>query len=356
MNFESRKVQKMGLASLGISLPKNWAVDLGLRAGSILHLYREEDGSIRLEVPGRRAAMARRCRVSVEECREPHVLERVIIGNYLMGRDSIEVAARSRLPEVAMQEVYGVVDKLTGVAIVEQDSRSVLVESFVEPTRFPVRGLLRRLQYLTERMIRLSLEAVMRPSEDASSDIRRMEEEVDKLYWLINRQLMLAAQDRSVGAQIGETDARHIAGDMLVASMLERVADVALEMVGRGEEVALELSRFPEEVSRSLLAVKERVEGLARDTMEAFFTADILAASRTLEAIREIEGRCRHLAESLPGGTEVDGVYCTLCLQLKTTLDSIVHIADYYGTIAHLSLNRSLEEETPICALQEETA
>jgi phosphate uptake regulator len=354
MNFESRKVQKMGLASLGISLPKAWAMDLGLRPGSILHLYREEDGSIRLEVPGRRSPMARGCRVRVEECREAHVLERVIIGNYLLGRDSIEVTARSRLPEEAMQEVYGAVDKLTGVAIVEQDAHSVLVESFVEPTRFPVRGLLRRLQYLAERMIKLSLEGVMRPSEETSSDVRRMEEEVDRLYWLITRQLMVAAQDRSVGAQIGETDPRHIAGDMLVASMLERVADVALELVGRGEEVALELSRFPEDVSKSLLAVKERVDGLARDTMEAFFRGDILAASKTLEAIREIEVRCRHLAESIPGGAEVDGVYCTLCLQLKTTLDSIVHIADYYGTIAHLSLNRSLEGETSICTLLDE--
>lgn len=351
MNFESRKVQKMGLSSLGISLPKAWASDLGLKPGSIVHLHQEEDGSIRLEVPGRRSVMVRGCRIHAEECREPRVLERVIIGSYLLGRDSIEVRARSRLSEALMQEVYGAMDKLTGVAIVEQDARSVVVESFVEPTRFPVRGLLRRLQYLTERMIRLSMEGIMGPSEKITSDIQRMEEEVDRLYWLITRQLMVAAQDVSVGSQIGETDPRHIAGDMLVASMLERVADVALELAARGREIALELARFPENVSKGLGGVRERLDGLARSTMEAFFKGDIRGASAALDAIRGIEERCREVARSIPLAQEIDGQYCSLCLQLKSTLDSIVRMADYYGTIAHLALNRALEEETPLCSL-----
>ncbi|MFQ5838473.1 MAG: PhoU domain-containing protein [Thermoplasmata archaeon] len=354
MDVESRKVQKMGLSSLGISLPKDWAMELGLKPGSILHLYREDDGSVSVDVPGRRTPQQRGCRVRAEECKEPQVLERVIIGNYLLGRDSIEIFSKSPLPPEAMDEIYGAVDKLTGVAIVEQDSRSILVESFVEPTRFPVRGLLRRLQYLAERMIKLSLEGVMRPHEDAVADVQRLEEEVDGLYWLVIRQLMVAGQDKAAGAQIGETDPRHIAGDMLVAAMLERVADVALDLVGRSREVALELSRFPSEISESLLSVKERVEGLAKDTMEAFFRGDILGASHVLEVIRETEKECHRLAASIPLEAEVDGPYCTLCLQLKTTLDSLVHIADYYGTIAHLALNRALEVESPVCSLEEE--
>ncbi len=349
MERESRKVQKMGLSSLGISLPRDWTKEIGLEPGTLLTLSQEQDGSIRIDAPGRRPVEERGCRIKADECKEPRILERVIIGNYLLGRDTIEIASRSSLTKESMEEAYYAVDKLTGVAIVEQSARSIVLESFVEPTKFPVRGLLRRLQYLAERMVKLSFRGITNPEEEALSDVRRLEEEVDRLYWLITRQLMVAAQDRVAGSQIGETDPRHIAGDMLIAAMLERVADVAMDLVRRGGEVALDPSGFPEDVSRRFIALGDSVEALARDTMEAFFRGDVASASHVLEMVREAEEECHRLSASIPLGTEIDSQYCSLCLQLKSTLNSLAHIADYYGTIAHVALNRALEGESAVC-------
>lgn len=349
MDTESRKVQKMGLSSLGISLPKAWAGDLGLRAGALLHLVREEDGSVRIEPPGRSPEGVSRVRVRAEACEDPRTLERVVIGNYLNGRDTVRVTSRRPLTEEALEEIYSAVDKLTGMTIVEQGDRAIVLESFVEPTKFPVRGLLRRLQYLAERMIRLSLEGITSPNEGTPADMLRLEEETDGLYWLITRQLRVAARDRTAGAQIGETDPWDIAGDVLVASMLERVADVALDLVHRRREVALELSGFPETVSRRFFALGKRVEGVARDTLEAFFKGDVAAASRVLESIREAEEEAHRLAATIPMETDVDAQYCVLCLQLKTALHSLAQVASYYGTVAHVALNRALEGDTPVC-------
>ncbi len=176
---------------------------------------------------------------------------------------------------------------------------------------------------------------------------------MDRLYWLITRQLMVAARDRAAGAQIGETDPRHIAGDVLVAAMLERVADVALGMMDRSRQVALELSGFPVKVSESLLALGSKVEEIAKNTMEAFFKGDVLSASHVLEVVREAEEECQRLSSSIPLGADVDTVYCNLCLQLKSALNSLSHIADYYGTIAHVALNRALETESSVCSLMD---
>ncbi len=352
MDKESRKVQKMGLSTLGVSLPKEWAEDLGIKPGSPLSLSREDDGSIRIDVPGRKPPQDSACKIRADECKEPRILERAIIGNYLLGRDSIEITSRSAISKEFMGEIYEAVDRLTGVAIVDQSERSVMLESFVEPTRFPVRGLLRRLQYLAERMVRVSFTCVTQPDEEAVSNVKRLEEEVDRLYWLITRQLMLAAQDKFAGSQIGETDPRHIAEDMLVAAMLERVADVALDLVGHGREVHLELSGFPQNVSKRFLALGAGVQDLARDTMEAFFRGDVASASHVLEVVQELEGECQTLSMSIPMGGDIDTLYCTLCLQLKNALNSLAHIADYYGTIAHVALDRALEGESPVSELR----
>ncbi len=239
-------------------------------------------------------------------------------------------------------------DRLTGIAIVEQARQVVVVESFVEPTKFPVRGLLRRLQYLTQRMVGLSFRGFLEPNEEDRASVSRLEEEVDRLYWLVTRQLMAAAASKATGVQIGETDARHIAGDMLVAAMLERAADVTMDLVGRSGEVALELSGFPKEVSERFLSLGDRMEGLARDTMDAFFRGDVSASSRVLDAVREMTDECRELSTSIPLGVETDPRHCALCLQLKTSLNSLTQIAEYYGTVAHVALNRALEEESDI--------
>ncbi len=117
MDEESRKIQKMGLSSLGVSLPKDWATALGLEPGSSVELSREEDGSIKVSVPDNKLRQVPGCTIRLEGCGEPGVLERVVIGNYLLGRDSIEVKSKSAFPEWAMEEVYDAVDRLTGVAI-----------------------------------------------------------------------------------------------------------------------------------------------------------------------------------------------------------------------------------------------
>lgn len=337
----------MGLASLGVSLPKDWTVEMGLEAGSLLMVDVEPDGSIRIDPAGKKRKESRRCRLRVEECKGSGTLQRVIIGSYLLGMDTIEVASRTPLSDDEMEQVYGAVDMLTGMTIVEQAEKRVILESFVEPTKFPVGGLLRRLQYLAERMVKLCLDAIMKP-EEGPEDMVRLEEEMDRLHWLITRQLLVASEDRTSAAQIGETDPRHIAGDLLISAMLERVGDVALDLISRRREVALELSAFPKEVSDRFFALGEKVEGLARDTMEAFFTRDAAGASQVLNSINEAEDEAHKLSSAIPLGGDVDSRYCALCLQLKTSLTSMAHICDYYGTVAHLALNRALEVESAV--------
>src|SRR2546426_11285520 len=57
-------------------------------------------------------------------------------------------------------------------------------------------------------------------------ELARMEIELGRLYWLVVRQLLLAASNRSVAAKIGVTEPRHLLGDRLAAATLENVGDL----------------------------------------------------------------------------------------------------------------------------------
>src|SRR5213594_3649660 len=50
MELETRKVQKLGYSSLGVSLPKDWASSNGIRPGALVSLAIEDDGSLRVRV------------------------------------------------------------------------------------------------------------------------------------------------------------------------------------------------------------------------------------------------------------------------------------------------------------------
>ena len=49
--MEARKVQRVGYSTLTVSLPREWVGDVKLKAGDIVSIKREDDGSLKL-VPG----------------------------------------------------------------------------------------------------------------------------------------------------------------------------------------------------------------------------------------------------------------------------------------------------------------
>src|SRR2546427_408703 len=72
-------------------------------------------------------------------------LTRMITGNYIVGCNTIRLRSREELSPSQLQEIHEAVRGLTGLTIVNQGPKFVTIENFVEPTRFPIDGLLRRL-------------------------------------------------------------------------------------------------------------------------------------------------------------------------------------------------------------------
>ena len=66
MEYEVRKVQRLGYSSVGISLPKDWAKEAGLSPGSVVSLLREGDGSLKLTVGVQNKPPEAPCEIEVD--------------------------------------------------------------------------------------------------------------------------------------------------------------------------------------------------------------------------------------------------------------------------------------------------
>src|SRR5438552_18003576 len=113
----------------------------------------------------------------------------MITGNYIVGCNTIRVRSRDELSPSQLQEIHEAVRGLTGLTIVNQGPRFVTIENFVEPTRFPIDGLLRRLHYLTSRMEKLALGVLAAEAVGRIADVALRELEGGRGHGLRVRQL-----------------------------------------------------------------------------------------------------------------------------------------------------------------------
>jgi len=344
MELESRKVQKLGYSSLGVSLPKAWAESNGIRPGAVVNMSIEDDGSLRVRVgPFEEYPGAAEATIDADQWSGPESLTRLITGDYIVGCNTIKVRSRDEISPGQLQEIHEAVRGLTGLTIVNQGPRFVTIENFVEPTRFPIDGLLRRLHYLTSRMEKLVLGVLAGEAAGRIEEAARMEIEVDRLYWLVVRQLLLAAQNRSIAAKVGVTEPRHLLGNRVVAVTLENVGD-------RWEEIAAEIAPAlrarrspPKEFGKTVGALKGKLEKIIELTMTSFFASDLQKANEALDLQAAFVRELREYASSNSGARPRAGRSPPSPNLLALVLRPLEHVTKYYGTIAQLTINRGLE-------------
>jgi len=181
-------VQRVGYSTLTVSLPRDWVEDVKLKAGDIVSIKREDDGSLKL-IPGteHKREEVKNCVVNTDLCNSNSLLTRVITANYILGHDTIQLVAKDELRKHHLDEIRATTQRLTGLSIVEQTLKQITLQSFVDPTRFPIYGLMRRLHIIISSMLDASMKALIERRPELAVEVAHMEEESDRIYWLIVR-------------------------------------------------------------------------------------------------------------------------------------------------------------------------
>jgi len=343
--LEARKVQRVGYSTLTVSLPRDWVEDVKLKAGDIVSIKREDDGSLKL-VPGteHKRDEVRNCIVNADLCNSSHLLTRVITANYILGHDTIQIVAKEELKRDHLEEIRSTTQRLTGLSIVEQTLKQVTLQSFVDPTRFPIYGLMRRLHIILASMLDVSIKALVERRPELAAEVAHMEEESDRIYWLIVRQLLLAIRDRSVGTKIGIESPVHIAGNRVVAKTLEEMADSA-ENVAR-EVIALKDRQINSEaVLVDIAKFGSQTVKISDQTIKALLTGDIGLANGAVEMVEESEEDERKLTQKVL--THVKDP--ASAAGLRIIVWNLGQVTKYCRMIGEVTINRVLEKPSPIC-------
>ncbi len=343
--MEARKVQRVGYSTLTVSLPREWVQDVKLKAGDIVSIKREDDGTLKL-IPGteHKPEEVKNCIVNADLCTSSNLLTRVITGNYILGHDTIQIVSKDELKKIHLGEIRATTQRLTGLSIVEQTLKQVTLQSFVDPTRFPIYGLMRRLHIIISSMIDASVKALVEKRPELATEVTHMEEESDRIYWLIVRQLLLAIRDRSVGSKIGIESPVHIAGNRVIAKTLEEMADSA-ENIANEVIMIKDREVSSEAILNDIAKFSALVTKISDQSMKALLTSDIMLSNDSVEMVEASENEERKLTQKVL--TYVKDV--SVAVSLRTIVWNLGQICKYCRMIGEVTINRILEKPSEIC-------
>jgi len=329
-NVESRKVQKTGLSTITVSLPKDWVTSNKLKAGDQVNLEVMTDGSLTIDPKERKRREPIRKAVPVDKGEPSEHLTRKLIGAYLAGYNIIEVRSKERMDLDTKHAVKDFARLVIGPEVIEETSNTVILHDLSDPVELPQRKCVRRMHLIVDSMHRDAISAFGEGDLDLAKDVLDRDQDVDRLYWMTVKQYNLIQKDRSLADKIG-VDIYDSMSLMLVARMMERIGDHA-EKIARHA-----MGQEGKKVSgKDYTAIKELSEeslDILTKAVESFFLRDIAASNTAIDRAEELAGQAERLMPELQAGLGKAAVTKT------SILDSVIRTIMYSTDIAELAIN-----------------
>jgi len=332
--MEIRKIQKTGVSTMTVSLPKSWIESQGLKRGDPLEIDFLPDGSLSISrIRNEKEEPARKViKVNPGET-GTHVM-RKLIASYLAGFNIIEVRAGKRLELGIKKEVKEFTRLVIGPEVIEENTTSLVLHDLSDPAELPQRKCVRRMHLLVRSMHLDAMTSFETSDEDLAKDVIDRDMDVDRLYLMVAKQYNMILKDRRLADKLGINvfDGMNL---MLAARMLERIGDHA-EKIAR-----ITMGRSKDERDRDLILALKGLSGravkLLDSAVDSIFRKDISLANSIIDMGEDLVQDCEALGPKVEG--YVHGVV------ENTVLDSVLRTAMYAIDIAETAINMAITSD-----------
>ena len=148
---------------------------LKLNDGDNVMVKEEADGTLRV-IPTVRTAKMIKASIKVDMVNSEELLSRLVVGCYMLGYDAIELTSKTKISRSYLAQINTTLRSLRGIEIVQSSETRLLAQSFMDPTKFPVDSLIKRLQLLVSKSLEHSIEALRSGSPQCSTRSGRYRE------------------------------------------------------------------------------------------------------------------------------------------------------------------------------------
>ncbi|KYK38941.1 MAG: phosphate uptake regulator PhoU [Theionarchaea archaeon] len=283
--MEIRKLQRTGGGTYILSLPKKWIEKYSLEKGDSFALFEQENGLF--VTPKFEEKKEKSAEIAADE-----FVTRKIMTSYTYGYTAITITG-TLTNEIRFQ-IRDTVDKLLGYEIIDEKEKTIHIQDLLNPSELPTKKALKREYFLASSMHKDLTEAVDTTTFGLADDIIARDSEVDKLYFLIVRQLRSALQNTGFAERVGVTPLECL-DFRIVAKNVEEIADSA-------EAASLNLLEMPvvqEDIAEYLVEFSNLAYLMHQTAFKAFLEGDRARANMVIEKQKEVKERKEELDEKI---------------------------------------------------------
>ena len=332
---ETRRVQLTGGSTLVVSLPSDWAKSVGLKAKDEVFIAPQTDMSLLL-TPGPRTEKPSERMIEISSGSDEEETLRAFIAHYVAGYDVIRLRFRAHAPELRSKLKGHIRDKLIGVEIVEETSEGILAQCLHGYVDLPLKKALVRMSTITSSMQFDAVRSLSGGDTELALEVMDRDDEVDRFYHFITRQLNLAVHNRMMIQEIGLSTAQDCLNYRLIVKSVERIADHAAQIAG--SEILLDGRKVPPSLAEHIAKLSRLSNEVYESSLRAVHAGSARIANETIlrlkQVLREEEGATEELISSRVDNKTV--------ISLRLALESLRRIAEYSVDICEIVLNMSV--------------
>lgn len=328
--MEVRKIQLTGGSSYTITLPKGWVERAQLGVGDVVGCAPLPDGRLVVHPHARGEKVPRRFELELTGNERSEHVFRELIAAYLMGYDVIKVKGKTALTPQAKGATQSAGRRVIGLEIVDEDRASVTIQDFLDPRDFPMEKGLRRMYNLACVMHEDAATCIETPDPALHDNVNERDDEVDRLFWMVNKQYHALLMDASFGEKMGLTAPQGL-NVLLVARLIERASDHAVRISENAIEIGEDL---PKDLAKRTAELHRDAIELLREAMGAFFKKDGKAANAVIDKANRFPDKVHGLLQDALGqkGERL--------VNLAYVIESISRTAAYAADVAETAINQ----------------
>lgn len=330
VGMETRKVQVTGGSTYTVSIPKTWATENDVEAGTEIEFFPDGDS---LFLTPRSEEERTRGTLDVSDL-SGQALTRAVTTMYVSGFDVIELEGAEITTE-QRSAIREAVQSLVGLEVLEETRDRVVIQDLLDSSELSIHNAVTRMRLISLSMLEDAIAALSDLDHDLARDVIGRDDDLDRLWLVVSRIFRATLRTPKAAEELGlpreECFDYHSS-----ARQLERIGDHATKI----GHLTLSIDEpLPDEVVEAVSELHGDAVEVIDTAMDALFADDSDEATRLANdartGVRAIDERVRAIDELL---RDLDPARAQL---LGLVVDSVLRSADYGGNIAETALQKA---------------
>lgn len=314
-----RRLQKIG-SSILVSLPIDWVEANKLEKSDEVELETASN-SISITPSGSNRS-PKEVVIEYPLSKEENISADVT-GAYLLGYDIIKIKGKSSISIEDREKIRGLMRRLVGMEIVEEDATNVNVQFLLDATTLSPDKILKRMSSIALGMFRDTANSLISEDKTVLQTIPARDDEIDRQYFLLVRLIRSAMVDKKLATalNLGNID---ILDYRLAANLMENAGDTIVDLAKSIRDLKIPKS----EVKRYYNLVME-IEKIHDKAIISFIENNRRLAIDAIASFRDYQNKVSDILSSLESKKQVS-------IQLLDLVYTFERLAKWWSDIADL--------------------